>query len=371
MFCPHCGTALNAADRFCRSCGAATEASSRGVESPAALSPDAAPLPESPLVLKRPGLVTLLAVLQFIGGGVALLIALAMTVAAARESQPLALAIVGGVCALLALLHLACGYGLLKLRRWGRALQIGLAFLGLLGFPLGTVISILILVYLFRPGIVLLFSERGPEEFTPEEVRALRAQASGESAAAVAVIAIAGLFVFIALAGIVAAIAIPNFLSAVERGKQRRTMADMRAAAAAVEAYAVDNGAYPDARTIDELASLLEPAYIRTMPRTDGWGHPLKYESWLEGEDDEAPTLYALGSAGKDGAWERADLIDTPEGRTRGPDADIVLVNGAFVQWPQGPHPAERPTDAPPPAERGPAEPDYTSVSPSSSLYRS
>jgi hypothetical protein len=135
--------------------------------------------------------------------------------------------------------------------------------------------------------------------------------------------------------------------------------------AAAIEAYAVDNNYYPDATTIDELARFLEPAYIRAMPRTDGWGRPLKYEAWLEGEDDDVPTTYALGSAGKDGAWERQDLIDTPETRTTGYSADLVLVNGAFVQLPEGADPgwAEQPTDTPPepPPEEEPGTPTLRS----------
>ncbi len=53
------------------------------------------------------------------------------------------------------------------------------------------------------------------------------------------------LLIVIAIIGILAAIAIPNLLNAVQRGKQKRTMSDMRALATAVEAYAVDNNTYP------------------------------------------------------------------------------------------------------------------------------
>ena len=53
------------------------------------------------------------------------------------------------------------------------------------------------------------------------------------------------LLIVIAIIGILAAIAIPNLLNAVQRGKQKRTMSDMRALATAVEAYAVDNNVYP------------------------------------------------------------------------------------------------------------------------------
>src|SRR5436190_21986828 len=55
------------------------------------------------------------------------------------------------------------------------------------------------------------------------------------------------LLIVIAIIGILAAIAIPNLLNAVQRGKQKRTMADMKALAVALEAYQVDNAVYPAA----------------------------------------------------------------------------------------------------------------------------
>jgi prepilin-type N-terminal cleavage/methylation domain-containing protein len=48
------------------------------------------------------------------------------------------------------------------------------------------------------------------------------------------------LLIVVAIIGIIAAIAIPNLLNAIDRGKQKRTMADMRTIGAAVESYSVD-----------------------------------------------------------------------------------------------------------------------------------
>ena len=48
------------------------------------------------------------------------------------------------------------------------------------------------------------------------------------------------LLIVIAIIGILAAIAIPNLLNAVQRGKQKRSMSDMRTLATAIESYAVD-----------------------------------------------------------------------------------------------------------------------------------
>ena len=63
------------------------------------------------------------------------------------------------------------------------------------------------------------------------------------------------LLIVIAIIGILAAIAIPNLLNAVQRGKQKRTMSDMRALATAVEAYAVDNNLYPTASCASGLVT--------------------------------------------------------------------------------------------------------------------
>ena len=50
------------------------------------------------------------------------------------------------------------------------------------------------------------------------------------------------LLIVVVIIGIIAAIAIPNLLNAVQRGKQKRSMSDMRALATAIEAYAVEEG---------------------------------------------------------------------------------------------------------------------------------
>src|ERR1700726_3510319 len=92
------------------------------------------------------------------------------------------------------------------------------------------------------------------------------------------------LLIVIEIIGILAAIAIPNLLNAVQRGKQKRSMSDMRAIATAVEAYAVDLNYYPTAAgcstypyttvgtAIDDSSwSQLSPTYIGNPPRRDGW----------------------------------------------------------------------------------------------------
>ncbi len=120
-------------------------------------------------------------------------------------------------------------------------------------------------------------------------------QTSG-SGAGVAIAVVAIVFIGIAFMGIIAAIAIPNFLSAIQRSKQKRSMADIRAIATACEAYGTDNNAYPNVSTFEELIPKLEPKYIKTLPRRDAWENQFRYEAWNEKDDPEGegPTIMSL-----------------------------------------------------------------------------
>src|SRR5918997_5373988 len=82
------------------------------------------------------------------------------------------------------------------------------------------------------------------------------------------------LLIVVAIIGILAAIAIPNLLTAMQRSKQKRTMADMRTAATAWEARATDVNKYNAAGAISaltlctkdvnaDLSGALVPTYIK------------------------------------------------------------------------------------------------------------
>jgi len=149
----------------------------------------------------------------------------------------------------------------------------------------------------------------------------------------IVVIVIIGGFFLIAVLGILAAIAIPNLVTAQQRSRQKRTMADLRSVATAVEAYATDKNEYPKATSIEELRPLLAPTYIRDVPLRDGWERSLRYETWTR---DRELDSYAFGSAGKDGVFEKESLQEYTGGGVSGFDRDIVFANGNFVQYPQG-----------------------------------
>ncbi len=159
------------------------------------------------------------------------------------------------------------------------------------------------------------------------------APTGGTNAAAIIIaVIIGGLFV-VAIIGILAAIAIPNFMTAIERSKQKRTMADIRSIATAVESFATENNRYPRVDDLDAIEPLLVPRYMASVPKADGWGTPMRY-GCLE-ETDPCRT-YFIGSAGKDKAFERGSLTEYPPGQTTKFDCDIVFSNGNFVQYPEG-----------------------------------
>ena len=113
------------------------------------------------------------------------------------------------------------------------------------------------------------------------------------------------LLIVVAIIGIIAAIAIPNLLNAIDRGKQKRTVADLRSLGTAIESYAVDNGSYPGSGAdLAALSGVLEPLYVRTAPATDGWSRDFLASC--------AATEYTICSGGKDGG----DCVNDAGGAT-------------------------------------------------------
>jgi len=140
------------------------------------------------------------------------------------------------------------------------------------------------------------------------------------------------LLIVVAIIGIIAAIAIPNLLNAINRGRQRRSMADIRSIGTALEAYSVDFNYYPkDGITgaVTGLAQYLEPTYIKKLPQRDGWNRDIQVINDANG------TSYTLYSYGKDGTGGASTWLTQP-GSTTDFNADIVFANGQFYQWPEG-----------------------------------
>jgi general secretion pathway protein G len=141
------------------------------------------------------------------------------------------------------------------------------------------------------------------------------------------------LLIVVAIIGILAAIAIPNLLTAMARSKQKRTMADMRTIATAWEARATDINKYnaagacsiPSTSSTPLLMSgILSPTYIKVLPPHDGWNNDWEYRV--------ASQTYAIISYGKDGTAGGS----CTQGPTTNFDCDIIYSEGTFLQYPDG-----------------------------------
>src|SRR5687767_2214082 len=95
--------------------------------------------------------------------------------------------------------------------------------------------------------------------------------------------------IIVIVTSFIGGVVVPNILESLNRSRQKRSMADMRSLATALEARATDTNTYsigstPVALTATDFTSLtpvsldavqgaLSPKYIRKTPRIDGWGN--------------------------------------------------------------------------------------------------
>jgi type II secretion system protein G len=90
------------------------------------------------------------------------------------------------------------------------------------------------------------------------------------------------LLIVIAIIGIVAAIAIPNLLTALQKGKQKATMGDMKSIGTAVESYITDNYMSPGAGGVTDVNGLkiyLIPFHTKVIPSKDSWGGDFQFQA--------------------------------------------------------------------------------------------
>ncbi len=134
------------------------------------------------------------------------------------------------------------------------------------------------------------------------------------------------LLVVVLIIGILVTIGIPTLLNAIDRAKQKRTMAEIRALGGAIQAYSVDHDMFPLGTGVSTLVSVLEGEYVVHVTPADSWGHSFLYTgSTLD---------YTIGSTGKDGG-SSLTLIGSG-GETSNFTDDIIYSKGSFIQWPDG-----------------------------------
>ena len=136
------------------------------------------------------------------------------------------------------------------------------------------------------------------------------------------------LLIVVAIIAILATVAAPKLLDALDRGRRTSTMANIRKISDAIEIYQIDKGHYPIVTSIQDLRTVLEPRYLMKLPTNDGWKNSFLYlPSALAGRG------YTIRSVGKDGQAQAALAGQGLQGGLLGMfDGDIVLINGSFVQ---------------------------------------
>jgi hypothetical protein len=126
-----------------------------------------------------------------------------------------------------------------------------------------------------------------------------------------------GIGLVVMMLGIVSSIAVPNLLTAIQRSKRSRTVADMRALGTALGSFQIDKDTFPVQSPEQDWNDELLPAMYYQGASKDAWETPFRY--WSDGEG------YTLTSYGKDrqkGGGE-SGMYEF--------DADIIYINGSFV----------------------------------------
>ncbi len=158
------------------------------------------------------------------------------------------------------------------------------------------------------------------------------------------------LLIVIAIIGIIAAMLIPNLLDAMQKAKQKRTVAEIKIVGTGLMSWLTDQTGAAAAGsttttsavmmsdytpiTATVLQTVLEPNYVGQLPRLDGWKHP--YDYYLNVADPTNKHVMAIRSGGLDG-------VATGETYTYGSffptdySQDIVWTDGFFVRWPEKP----------------------------------
>ena len=153
------------------------------------------------------------------------------------------------------------------------------------------------------------------------------------------------LLIVVAIIGILAAMLIPNLMDALQRAKQKRTVADIRFTGTAMMAWLTDRAAasaggggmdevdlngYAEI-ALQDLRDELVDQYIQEIPERDGWKAPFEYRL---NTDSSRSRAFAIRSGGRDKTMAGEIYTARPFDPTDY-NQDIVWADGFFVRWPQ------------------------------------
>jgi prepilin-type N-terminal cleavage/methylation domain-containing protein len=156
------------------------------------------------------------------------------------------------------------------------------------------------------------------------------------------------LLIVVAIIGILAALLIPNAMTALQRAKVRGTQQDISQISSWIAEYITDK-ATPFAQTGDITAAMntaLVPMYTKVLPTKDQWGTGFKVYTGT------AVSVYGITGAVTDdflvASWGRGGVVEgftynasAPEAgyysisTTADFDKDLINFNGQFIRCPR------------------------------------
>jgi prepilin-type N-terminal cleavage/methylation domain-containing protein len=160
------------------------------------------------------------------------------------------------------------------------------------------------------------------------------------------------LLIVVAIIGIIAAILIPNLIDALQKAKQKRTIADARNTGTAFMSWITDQASAAAAgggtttwdgsgltdEDWDWMNATLHPNqtffYMQEVPRLDGWKYSFTFGY---GGNPLASQVIGIASGGRDGSLGGTFPSGTYTIGGFTPtnyDQDIIWADGFFVRWP-------------------------------------
>ena len=159
------------------------------------------------------------------------------------------------------------------------------------------------------------------------------------------------LLIVVAILGILAALLIPNAITAIQKAKQKSTMKDITVISTAVTDYVTDNGVTPTQDGTYTASSAfytgLSPFYVKVLPLTDQWG--TLYNAYCGtavdgnyGITGAAGDDFVIASFGRAGEAESFTFSATsPEAglyvvsQSAHFNRDLVMWNGSWIRAPR------------------------------------
>jgi type II secretion system protein G len=159
------------------------------------------------------------------------------------------------------------------------------------------------------------------------------------------------LLIVVAILGILAALLIPNAITAIQKAKQKSTMKDITVISTAVTDFVTDNGVTPTQdgtyTASAEFYTDLSPFYVKVLPINDQWGNNFMAYCGTAcdgnyGISGAAGDDFVIASYGRDKSVESFSFnASDPEAgmyvvsQAAHFNRDLVMWNGSWIRAPR------------------------------------